>query len=1737
MPLLSCATPRRWLASLALFVLPLISAAQTSTAWVMGSNSFGQLGVTAPVAPATPVVIDTNASAVAVGLGHTIYLKTDGSLWAVGANEHGQLGLGDTTDRSTPVQLTTGVIAVAAGRAHSLFLKTDGTLWAIGDNTYGQLGTGDNLERTTPVQIASDVATIAAGDDHTLLIKTDGSLWTVGRNTYGQLGDTSTTSRNAPVQIATDVLKIAGSAANTVFIKTDNSLWSCGLRGLSAQRTPVQIATSVAAVAAGAAHTLFIKTDATLWVTGDNSSGQLGNGSTVSLSTPIQIGSGYSAVAAGFVHSLFLTSTGVVQIVGNNSLRQLGGTSSTNLTTPAQLATSGTVIASRQYHSAYITSAGTLWSIGDNAAGQLTAAPSSQLSPVTLGTGIVATSSGVAHTLYLKTDGTLWSVGDNAYGQLGTGNTLGRVQPVQIAIGVAAVAAGSWHTLFLKTDGTLWAAGRNSDGQLGTGNTTQRTSPVQIATGVTSISAGARHSLFIKTNGELWGMGDNNSRQLNNTSSSLLTPSFVASGVSDCAAGGSFSLWIKNRTLYSAPPTTPFSPSGIVATEVRAAAAGDRHALFLKTDGSLWNAGLLTSSILNPRDGVVALGTPFAIANDVTTIAAGGLGLGAGEGFSLFVKTDGTLWAMGDNRFGQLGDGTRINRAAPVQIATHVTAINAGDLQSSFVQAPPVAPAITTQPQSQSIADAGHALLQVKATGGFLSYQWFAGTSGDTSHPVLGGNASEVLTLPLTQTTSYWVRITNEIGTVDSATATITPQTVPAGTLSVAGSRTLGEFDESLGLFAPRQPVALGQDIATIAASADHALILKTDATLWATGTNTYGQLGTSDTANRTAPAQIATSVSAIAVGLRHSLFLKIDGTLWTTGANTYGQLGTGSTTNVSTPVQVASSVTAIAAGAYHSLFLKTDGTLWGMGESAIGTTTSRVSPVQIATSVASIAAGTYHSLFLKTDGTLWGTGGNTLGQLGDGTLVDQPTPVLISSGVSAVASSSSANHSLFLKTDGSLWGMGVNSNGQLGVADTTNQASPVLIASRVIACAAGGSHSLYITDDHSLWSTGGNAYGQLGDGSATNRFSPQEIATHVERAVGNTNASLFVTQAGATYGMGLNGNGLLSLASLPNQTTFVTLANNVTAIASAPGKSYYLTSDGSLWSSSGLPGGGSSAPGIIATNVARLFPVHLLKPLGGSGELSALVDRLLFLRTDGSLWGVGSNSYGALGTGDTVNRTTPVHIADDVVDAGSLWRFCVFIKADGTLWKTGSIPFPPNNVPTAEDLVPTQLTDHAVALTTSYRHALILKTDGSLWGLGDDQNGQLNINTGTQGVDNTTQSAPVLLAEQVASCASSARHTLILKRNGTLWGCGNNSYGQLTAAVALRSALHQIATGVTSMAAGPETSFFIKTDGSLWATGNNDYKQLGNLLSVASTTSPVQVTTSVASVFPAATGENTFLIKTDGSLSGMGRNDRRQFGVPATFVNTIPIRSQAYAVSGSGLHTLVLHAPVGDTLPVFTAQPVATSVAFGEITTLSVGVSSSAVVTYQWYQGASGDTSRPVAGATDATLRLSAFAATSSYWVRVSNAAGSVNSNSVAVAIAGSGTAGFRAWAEAAGLRGSHLATTADADGDGRPNLLEFAFHTAPDQDDASVPFTVESLHDSGSDFLVLTHRRGKDADVGFTYEQSNDLTSWSDASLAPVVTNPDADGDGLVEEVSVALPLNPAESARFLRVKVTSP
>ena len=358
------------------------------------------------------------------------------------------------------------------------------------------------------------------------------------------------------------------------------------------------------------------------------------------------------------------------------------------------------------------------------------------------------------------------------------------------------------------------------------------------------------------------------------------------------------------------------------------------------------------------------------------------------------LKTDGTLWAWGNNEYGQLGtEGNTGYKAllkfAPLNIIEGATkAIRYIPCIDSPLQ-------VGYDTDWSAIAVGAEHTIALKTDG--TLWAWGALWQGfDSAEPVE----------PVTKT------LPTRIG-ADTDWSAIAANGYHNVAMKSDGTLwTWGEISLLGGIIiANRIPTRIGADTdwKSVACGWSYAVAIKTDGTLWAWGENNYGQLGDGTVITKTNPTRIGTDTdwSAIAVGSEHSIALKTDGSLWAWGENYHGQLGNGKSgewTGITIPTRIGADTNwdKISAGGFHTIVLKTDGTLWawgsnGWGELGNGKTTSQSIPTRIGadTNWAKISAGG-HTLALKTDGTLWAWGMNNYGQLGDGTMINRYSPTQV---------------------------------------------------------------------------------------------------------------------------------------------------------------------------------------------------------------------------------------------------------------------------------------------------------------------------------------------------------------------------------------------------------------------------------------------------------------------------------------------------------------------------------------------------------------------------------------------------------------------------------------------------------------------------------------------------------------------------------------------------------------------
>ena len=229
------------------------------------------------------------------------------------------------------------------------------------------------------------------------------------------------------------------------------------------------------------------------------------------------------------------------------------------------------------------------------------------------------------------------------------------------------------------------------------------------------------------------------------------------------------------------------------------------------------------------------------------------------------------------------------------------------------------------------------------------------------------------------------------------------------------------------------------------------------------------------------------------------------------------------------------------------------------------------------------------------------------------------------------------------------------------------------------------------------------------------------------------------------------------------------------------------------------------------------------------------LSNHSLILKNDGTLWGCGANGSGQLGLGNTTSKTTFTEITTNTDDIKSVYcgeNHTFILKNDGTLWGCGQNNFGQLGLGDNYNRTTfTEITTNAYDIKSvccGYYYTLILKNDGTLWGCGNNSNGELGLG---DNYDRTTFTEITTNTDDIRSVYCGANYTFILKNDGTLWGCGYNSFGSLGLGdTNNRNTFTQITTNaddIKEIYCGAYHTLILKNDGTLWSAGYNQYGQL----------------------------------------------------------------------------------------------------------------------------------------------------------------------------------------------------------------------------------------------------------------------------------------------------------------------
>nr|WP_259465317.1 InlB B-repeat-containing protein [Bifidobacterium sp. wkB344] len=734
---------------------------------------------------------------------------------------------------------------------------------------------------------------------------------------------------------------------------------------------------------------LAVGSDGNAYAWGNNSDGQLGNGTRTSQTTPVRVKTPdrntypdlpedftYVQVSAGGEYSLALGSDGYIYAWGNNKYGQLGNNTRTNSPVPVRVRDPN--------------------------------------SPTDTNKGLKVTqvSGGGEHALAVGSDGYAYAWGRSNSGQLGNNGTRNSPVPVRVrdpnsptdtnkGLKVTQVSGGGEHALAVGSDGYAYAWGRSNSGQLGNNGTRNSPVPVRVrdpnsptdtnkGLKVTQVSGGGEHALAVGSDGYAYAWGRSNSGQLGN-----------------------------NGTRNSPVPVRvrdPNSPTdtnkGLKVTQV---SGGGEHALAVGSDGYAYAWGRSNSGQLG-NNGTRNSPVPVRVRDpNSPTDTNKGLKVtqvsGGGE-HALAVGSDGYAYAWGRSNSGQLGNNGTRNSPVPVRVRD------------------PNSPTDTNKGlKVTQVSGGGEHALAVGSDG--YAYAWGRSNSGQ-----LGNNGTRNSPVPVRvrdpnspTDTNKGLKVTQVSGGGEHALAVGSDGYAYAwgrsnsGQLGNNGTR---NSPVPVRVRDPNSPTDTnkGLKVTQVSGGGEHSLALGSDGYAYAWGANTFGWLGNNSYMDSAFPVRVRDPSSPndtskglkavqVSAGDDHSLAVGTDGYAYAWGYNGSGQLGINiidSFSNSPFPVHVRDP--------------------------------ARPTDASEGLKATQVSGGFNHSLALGSDGYAYAWGDNSNGQLGKNTTSNAPVPVRVrdpdnpsdeSKGLKTTQVSGGGDHSLAVGSDGNAWAWGSNSNGQLG--------------------------------------------------------------------------------------------------------------------------------------------------------------------------------------------------------------------------------------------------------------------------------------------------------------------------------------------------------------------------------------------------------------------------------------------------------------------------------------------------------------------------------------------------------------------------------------------------------------------------------------------------------------------------------------------------------------------------------
>ena len=1445
---------------------------EDGTVWAAGRNRYGELGLgdTSNRASFTKLTLEDGTEIKAkygeLNSSVTTILGKDGKVYATGYNGYGQLSNGTITNTSKLKTMlnedgteVTDAILIKIGEMYELdrntgVIRKDGTVWVSGDNTYGQIGNSGNTSATYLSKMGDGFLNypekvITVGVDKSqkinpLLfnIQDDMNVYTDSTTKVGTLNYEIEDSNIAEL---TTLGMITGKQQGITKIKVTDT---------STKRTTsiwVKVVNdSNIQISLGYKFSVALKQDGTVWSWGQNNDGELGLGNTTEYDEPQQITEiteKITDVKTGYYHSIALTEKGEVYTWGYNGYGQLGNGTSENSTTPVKVTGLKNVAKIDAYK--YMTIVSTqngevyVWGRGYgktpvklnfsrkiiDVAGNIVLAENRKAYNLTetasYGKDLIKISAGESHYLGLTSDGEVYAWGGNGYGQLGDGtNTSTYTEPTKVVTPdgkskiskIVDISAGNMYSIITDKDGKVYTFGNYGDYR--TANTVHSNKPVEIQdlykTELVAASEGG-HTAIVDWDGNVYTVGLNDYGQLglkDTTTRSKFEkigeleiscePARITLNVGESkeislALSSSFNLknnkqasgevnkTIENETIASLAGNT-VTGNAIGKTMLNATYEGIIGTL--NTQIQKFNKNVEVEVL--PKNGKV---TPK---------------VEAGDGFTVELKADGTVWSHGQNQYGQLGVGDTNSYNEPQKVKIIKNTIKNEDGSKTEIE-----------DTIKDISVGNYHVLALSETG--KVYAWGYGEKGQlgtgsgysNEEPVVVKDIyrkqlQDIVKVEAGENVSFAITSKGKVyawGNGYSSRAQLLD--LPENAVDITSKYVLTGDGKVYNISTKEQLPIVGK-IVDLDEGTNHTVMLTNDGKAYAIGDNTYGQLSngnnvpseTTPVAVRKNSENIFTGIKEIKAGDKTTVIVTTDGKLYACGMNDNNELGIENKEilDVNTPQENKNIENVIFAniGTNHVVAIKEDGEVDAFGYGKNGELGSRndknsIIPVMVGKDI--IRTNTNNVTLKVNQGTTiegyvdyFNIFNNDIKNI-NYTSKDTSVATLEDIQENDVNDETQNESKKFkIRLSGKKTGTTIvtanqentDNIGVIQVEVVPETENEITISPNVIT---NGSHTISLRVDGKVFTWGDNTYGQLGNGTVKTSDEPVEVTfpegTIITQIAAGENHNVALDSNGNVWTWGRNNNYQIG-NTRANQYTPYKVSNlpKVIKISAGNNNTMVITENNELYAW-GLNAYGDLG---LGTYTNKVLPKKV-KGIHDIIDISGGKSHYIALNRAGEVFVTGSNLYGQLGIGDNeigkINEFQKVEIKDKIgtIDAGDISNIATTV--DGYVYTWGGNTYSTLGTGDKENKnVPTKLKDvkNIRQASTGKTHTILRDGNNNVYVTGTNSNGQLGLGT----TENKTTFEQNTLINNVIRVSAGDTYTAFLKEDGSVWACGDYNHG-----------------------------------------------------------------------------------------------------------------------------------------------------------------------------------------------------------------------------------------------------------------------------------------------------------------------------------------------------------------------